>query len=960
MAADWEAGAQSLLLEHWGHSTLRPSQREAISHVLAGRDCLIVAPTGAGKSLCYQLPPLLTGKLSVVVTPLVALMQDQVSSATARGLRATFLGSSQRDNSVEDRVLRGEFDLVYVTPEKLLSGGGAGLLARWHAKLCIGLLAVDEAHCVVSWGFDFRPSFLGIGSARPAGVPLMALTATAPPALRPPLCRSLCMSADLALVHSPLDRPNLEYRVCAKGRCPADSLLPLLHGAAGTEGELAAACIVYVATTAEADQVGELLCRARVSAGVYHARAAGKDETLRRFTRDQLRVIVATVALGMGVDKPDVRLVVHWGPPPSPELYYQQSGRAGRDGGSARCVLFHAPADWARLQMLASSAGDARQREAMCKAAAAMRSIAHTHSCRRAAMLSYLGEPLPAAPVGGGVAPGSAGWSGSVRCCDNCARGQRTRRDAGAEGRAMLRAVRACRGRFGLGTAIELVRGAKTQALAGKACGRLVADESFGCGSAFGHPAEWWRSLAEAMVEAGLLVRTLVPIAHVAHGHRSSFEAIGMSVAAERLLAQGSDAAPASILLPMDDDRSRTHADRAGGGGSAGGGGRGTAWQSGVAPARRGTGGPPGNGAAAACSASADSALPRAHQAPTAPLLSSAESSLLAELRKLRLAQAPHNDDESLGGDAAAGSQLGDCGAAAAGGSCHGHACAGSAGLLPSGTAGDLLSERCLIALARSRPSDAQGLAAVSGVERSRFCGRGADVLLQFLRRSCEQLGLRPDQLSDDQHTACLVRWLREVRARQAVRDDVPPYVIIGDSQLALIASRTPSGPEALAAVPGIPRRAVERHGDMFLKAVATYCAQCGWRCDPSAEQAESRDVRAGGGASVVQCVPAPPTPSPPSAAATAAASVTAHATVRPIPLERPAAATASTAAAAAQATSAPHALASALPGGEDGWRSVRRSEESSDVSKGEPRKAKAAAQKRKLPASFFQTKRSR
>lgn len=287
--AGWEDRASALLLEHWGHGQLRPSQLSAIAAALDGRDCLVIAPTGAGKSVCYQLPPLLTGKPTVIVTPLVALMHDQVAGALSRGLSAVYLGGSQRDASAEARAAAGEFDLVYVTPEKLASGAfGTSLLARMLAPggRGIGLLAVDEAHCVLSWGRDFRPSFLGLGAARPAGVPLMALTATAAPDARPALCRALRMAPDSVRVEAPLDRPNLQYVFRPKGSSAAASLLPLLHGADAALAELDSPAIVYVPTTAEADEIAAMLCRAGVKAAPFHARAAGKDEALRSFTRD--------------------------------------------------------------------------------------------------------------------------------------------------------------------------------------------------------------------------------------------------------------------------------------------------------------------------------------------------------------------------------------------------------------------------------------------------------------------------------------------------------------------------------------------------------------------------------------------------------------------------------------------------------------------------------------------------
>ena len=320
-----EQKAHQKLREHWGHTEFRANQLDALQAVLRGQDCLVVMATGSGKSLCYQLVPLVTGVPAVVVSPLIALMQDQVLALQARGVRAVLLGSAQADRTAEARAMAGEYDLVYVTPE-LLAGGRLDL-AKMQRTCGLSLLAVDEAHCVCEWGFDFRPDYARIGGRRPAGVPLMALTATAPPASRQQLCSNLRMAPDALKLVGSLARRGLELRVCAKGSSALTDLLPLLRRAR-RDGALPghAAALIYVPTVSEAEAIGAALRGAELRVGVYHAASPDRASTHQRFVRDELDVVVATIAFGMGVDKPDVRLVVHYGPAATPEQYYQQAG----------------------------------------------------------------------------------------------------------------------------------------------------------------------------------------------------------------------------------------------------------------------------------------------------------------------------------------------------------------------------------------------------------------------------------------------------------------------------------------------------------------------------------------------------------------------------------------------------------------------------------------------------------
>ena len=331
--------ARDALRRHFGFPEFRPGQERAVAAVAAGRDTLVVLPTGGGKSLCYQVPALLLPGLTLVVSPLISLMKDQVDALEARGLPAAFINSTLTSGEVADRLARAErgtLKILYVAPERFDFGSAAERLKG----IGVSLLAVDEAHCISEWGHDFRPSYLRVGQVRErlGAPPTIALTATATPEVRRDIVRQLGL-AQPEVVITGFDRRNLRYHV-VRTRTDRDKDESLVRALREHEGQT----VVYASTRRAVERVTLMLRRARIGAIAYHA---GLDDDHRHdvqeaFMREEARAIVATNAFGMGIDKPNVRLVVHYAMPGTLEAYYQEAGRAGRDGLASDCVLLHA------------------------------------------------------------------------------------------------------------------------------------------------------------------------------------------------------------------------------------------------------------------------------------------------------------------------------------------------------------------------------------------------------------------------------------------------------------------------------------------------------------------------------------------------------------------------------------------------------------------------------------------
>ena len=386
---DLEVRALAKLRQVFGYGAFRGAQAEIVGHVAAGGDALVLMPTGGGKSLCYQLPALLREGTGIVVSPLIALMQDQVAALTQLGVRAAFLNSTldaRAADAVERALVAGELDLLYVAPERLLTPRCLDLLARAR----ITLLAIDEAHCVSQWGHDFRPEYLQLAVLRERfpGVPRIALTATADPHTRREIVERLELTDARTFVAS-FDRPNIRYTIVDKVEPRAQLLRFLRDEHPGDAG------IVYCLTRRKVEETAAWLESQGVTALPYHAGldAAERARHQNRFQREDGVVIVATIAFGMGIDKPDVRFVAHLDLPRSIESYYQETGRAGRDGSPADAWMTYGLADVVGQRRLIdlSDAGEDYKRVSAAKLDALL-GLCETAGCRRVRLLAYFGE----------------------------------------------------------------------------------------------------------------------------------------------------------------------------------------------------------------------------------------------------------------------------------------------------------------------------------------------------------------------------------------------------------------------------------------------------------------------------------------------------------------------------------------------------------------------------------------
>ncbi len=497
-----------LLKQYFGFTSFRPLQEEIIRDSLAGKDVFALLPTGGGKSLCFQLPALTRDGLTVVVSPLIALMKDQVDALQAAGVPATFLNSSLTADESRKRLRglhHGEYRLLYAAPERLMLSGFLEDLQRWNVRL----IAVDEAHCISEWGHDFRPEYRQIADLRKLfpRVPFMALTATATGRVREDIVTHLKLREPSCFVAS-FNRPNLTYRVIPKNK-PYDQLLNFLRERPKEGG------IVYCQSRKSAERVAANLTEDGVKARPYHAGLTPKERSEHQelFLRDDIRVVCATIAFGMGINKPNVRFVVHYDLPKNIEGYYQETGRAGRDGLPGECVLLFSAGDVVTQTAFIEEKPDPREQQIAREQLQQMVHYAECAGCRRVELLAYFGETygtpgtVPASSQNesarAGTVPGAPKNCGA---CDNCL-SPRATFDGTLAAQKFLSCVYRIREKNGFGVGlnhvVEVLTGADTEKIRKWDHAQL---STYGIGKEHSRPE--WAAIGRELVRLGFLRQT--------------------------------------------------------------------------------------------------------------------------------------------------------------------------------------------------------------------------------------------------------------------------------------------------------------------------------------------------------------------------------------------------------------------------------------------------------------------
>ena len=486
------AAIQQALKDFFGYDAFRPGQQAVVEAALQDQDLLVVMPTGGGKSLCFQLPALLRTGLTVVVSPLIALMQDQVTALQANDIAATFINSSLGLTAARQRqaqVLQGEVKLLYVAPERLLNPGFLEVLDQVQAQVGLSAFAIDEAHCVSEWGHDFRPEYRRLAQLRQRypQTPVLALTATATERVRQDIIHQLQLRHPYIHIAS-FNRTNLYYEVRPKGRQTYADLHRYLQQHEGSG-------IIYCLSRREVNELSARLQQDGIRALPYHAGMGDGDRKVNQehFIRDDVRIMVATIAFGLGIDKPDVRFVVHYNLPRNIEGYYQEAGRAGRDGEPSDCLLFFSPKDirtleWLIEQKVSPDTGTPLEQEQRIARQQLRQVIDYAEStvCRRTIQLSYFGESFP----------------GDCGQCDNC-RHPKPLEDWTIEAQKFLSCVARCQERFGMSYIIDVLRGSKSQRVRQRRHDQL---STYGIGK--DKTVDQWRLLGRTLLHQGLVDET--------------------------------------------------------------------------------------------------------------------------------------------------------------------------------------------------------------------------------------------------------------------------------------------------------------------------------------------------------------------------------------------------------------------------------------------------------------------